>query len=115
MAFLDNRDGNLEKVQRGDVVLSKATDNAYIETQSGIEIFDPVLHRRIRIEKQNSNTTIVWNPWKEDAAKLSDLGDDEWRRFACVEASNILSSAVTLAPGQQHTMAAAISVAQNIG
>jgi glucose-6-phosphate 1-epimerase len=108
--FLDNRDGNREKVQHGDVLLTGATDNAYIDTQNAIEIFDPVLHRRIRIVKQNSNTTIVWNPWKEDAAKLADLGDDEWRQFGCVEASNILSSAVTLAPGQQHTMSATISV-----
>jgi len=71
-----------------------------------------VLRRRVRIEKQNSHTTIVWNPWKEDAAKLADLGDNEWQRFACVEASNILSAAVTLAPGQEHTMAATIRVTE---
>ena len=71
-----------------------------------------MLKRRIRLEKQNSLTTVVWNPWKEDAAKLADLGDDEWEQFACVEASNILASPVTLAPGEQHTMTAVIRVAQ---
>jgi len=112
VAFLDNRDSNREKLQHGDVHLAGATDNAYIDSQSAVEFVDPVLRRRVRIEKQNSHTTIVWNPWKEDAAKLADLGDNEWQRFACVEASNILSAAVTLAPGQEHTMAATIRVTE---
>jgi len=112
VAYLDNRDGNLRKLQAGEIRLTAATDNAYLGTQTPVEIFDPVLKRRIRLEKQNSLTTVVWNPWKEDAAKLADLGDDEWEQFACVEASNILASPVTLAPGEQHTMTAVIRVAQ---
>ena len=40
---------------------------------------------------------------------MSDLGK-EWRQMVCAEASNILSSAITLEPGQQHTMAATITV-----
>jgi glucose-6-phosphate 1-epimerase len=115
VAFLDNRDSNREKLLHGDVHLTEATDNAYINTQNAVEIIDPTLHRRIHIAKQNSLTTIVWNPWKEDAAKLADLGDSEWQQFACVEASNILRAAVTLAPGQQHTMQATIHVTEEIG
>jgi glucose-6-phosphate 1-epimerase len=111
VAFLDNRDGNKLKLQSGDALLTRDTDNAYLNTQSAVEIADPVLNRRIRLEKQNSLTTVVWNPWKEDAAKLADLGDDEWRQMACVEASNILSGAVALGPGAEHTMTAIISVA----
>ncbi|WP_263355356.1 D-hexose-6-phosphate mutarotase [Acidicapsa acidisoli] len=113
VAFLDNRDANKQKLQSGDVLLTQATDNAYLNTQSPVEIVDPVLKRRIRLEKQNSLTTVVWNPWQEDAAKLADLGDDEWRQMACVEASNILSGAVTLAPGKEHAMTAMIHVINN--
>ncbi len=106
--FLDNRDGNKLKLQSGEVHLTQATDNAYLNTLSPVEIVDPVLNRRIRLEKQNSLTTVVWNPWQEDAAKLADLGDSEWQQMACVEASNILSGAVTLAPGEEHTITATI-------
>ena len=42
-------------------------------------------------------------------AFLSDLADDEWQQMTCVEASNILSSAVTLAPRETHTLRATIS------
>ena len=108
--YLDNRDNNASKLQSGDFHFTRDTDNAYLNTQSPVEILDPILHRRIRLEKQGSLTTVVWNPWQEDAAKLADLGDIEWTQFACVEAANILSAAVTLHPGEEHTTTAIITM-----
>lgn len=110
VAFLDNTDENREKVQRGDVVMPMATDNAYLNTRNTLELIDPVLRRRIRIEKQNSLSTVVWNPWEKGAKSLADLGDEEWRQMACVEACNILNAAVPLAPGEEHTMTVVIRV-----
>jgi glucose-6-phosphate 1-epimerase len=110
VSFLDNRDGNREKQQQGDLLLTDATDNAYLNTTHAVEIIDPALKRRIRLEKQNSLTTVAWNPWQGDAKAMADLGDDEWRQFACVEASNILSNAVTLAPGEEHRLTATLRV-----
>ena len=110
VSFLDNQDKNVEKVQNGDVTIVGPTDNAYLNTSSSLTISDPAMRRRIQIEKQNSLTTVVWNPWESGAKALADLGDDEWPRMACVEASNILNSTVTLAPGEDHRMATTISV-----
>jgi len=108
--FLDNTDGNHEKVQDGDVVMTAQTDNAYLNTSSTLTLTDPVLQRKLRIEKRNSLTTVVWNPWDTGAKSMTDLGDEEWRKMACVEASNILSAAVTLAPSDAHTMEASIAI-----
>ncbi len=108
--YLDNTDGNREKVQAGDLVFTAPTDNAYLNTQGALELIDPALKRTIRTAKENSATTVVWNPWQQGAASISDLGDDEWRRMTCVEASNILGSAVSLAPGQEHTLRATLGV-----
>jgi glucose-6-phosphate 1-epimerase len=109
-AYLDNMDGNREKRQVGDVVFTAQTDNAYLNTTEVLEVVDPVLRRRIRTAKGNSRTTVVWNPWREGAKALADLGDDEWRQMACVEASNIIAYAVELGAGEKHTMTAVISV-----
>ena len=109
ITYLDNIDGNRRKNQSGDLIFTAKTDNAYLDVPSPAELIDPAFGRRIRTEKVNSATTVVWNPWQEGAASLSDLGDDEWRQFACVEASNILDSAVFLGPGQEHSMKATIS------
>jgi glucose-6-phosphate 1-epimerase len=108
--YLDNTDRNRERIQSGEVAIAAPTDNAYLNTHGAIELADPILRRTLRTEKERSATTIVWNPWQQGAAALSDLGNDEWRRMTCVEASNILSAAVSLAPGEQHTMSAALSI-----
>jgi len=110
VAYLDNVDENRKKIQSGDLIFTAKTDNAYIDVGSPAELIDPMGHRTIRTEKINSVSTIVWNPWQDGAASLSDLKEEEWRRFACVEAGNILGSEMSLAPGQEHRMQAIISV-----
>jgi glucose-6-phosphate 1-epimerase len=111
VAYLDNRDGNREKIQSGDIVFATTTDNAYLNTRGAVDLIDPMLRRTVRTKKENSATTVVWNPGRQGAAALPDLGDDEWQRMACVEASNIRGSAVLLAPGEEHMMRATLSVA----
>jgi glucose-6-phosphate 1-epimerase len=108
--FRDNSDSNKEKRQIHDVVIASQMDNAFLDTQSAVDLIDPELGRRIRLEKANSLTTVVWNPWHEGSARMQDLGDDEWKQFLCVEASNIMESAVMLEPGQKHTITAVLSV-----
>jgi glucose-6-phosphate 1-epimerase len=110
VGYLDNVDQNREKIQSGDLLFTGATDNAYLNIQGAAELIDPVLCRIIRTEKENSQTTVVWNPWQQGAASLSDLGENEWLQMVCVEASNILGSAVLLGPGEEHTMRANLTV-----
>lgn len=114
VAYLDNRDGNRKKTQAGDLRLSAQTDNAYLDATGEAVIFDPVLRRRLKTKKQNSNSTIAWNPWREGAASLADLGNDEWRRMLCVEGGNILDSAVTLMPNESHWMLVKVSSAEDV-
>lgn len=110
--FLDNTASNKEKTQLGDVTIAAQTDNAFMNTQSAVDLRDPKMGRRIRLQKSNSNATVVWNPWQEGASRLRDLGEGEWKQFLCVEASNIIGAGVELAPGQEHTMSAVVSVAK---
>ncbi|HTJ29151.1 MAG TPA: D-hexose-6-phosphate mutarotase [Acidobacteriaceae bacterium] len=110
VTYLDNVDGNLRKTQQGDVIFRGPTDNAYMETHSALTLHDPALERTLLIDKRGSGTTVVWNPWESGAQSIVDLGDEEWREMACVEASNILSGAVTLGAGQTHTMETTISI-----
>jgi glucose-6-phosphate 1-epimerase len=110
VSYLDNTDSNKEKTQRGDVSIASATDSAYCNTQNEVDLLDLSNKRRIRLRKEHSLSTVVWNPWSEGAARLQDLGDGEWKQYLCVEASNILGAAINLAPEQEHRMAAVITV-----
>lgn len=110
VTYLDNTQGNRTRTQHWDLEVMRETDNAYVDTTGAVEVIDPALERRLRTEKTNSASTVVWNPWHEGAAGLPDLGPEEWRRMLCVEASNVLGCAVTLGPGEEHTMRAQIGV-----
>jgi len=110
--FLDNTDSNKEKRQHGEVTIASQVDSAYVNTQHVVDLMDPIMQRRIRLQKRNSRSTVVWNPWREKGSEMHDLGDGEWNQFLCVEACNILGAAVSLAPGQEHTMTAIISIAK---
>lgn len=108
-AFLDNRDGNRRKIQSGSLRLGAQTDNAYLAASGDVAISDPAKRRLVRIRKQNSNSTIVWNPWQDGAASLADLGDEEWSQMLCVEGANIISDAVRLGSEQNHNLVVEIS------
>jgi glucose-6-phosphate 1-epimerase len=111
VAYLDNCDGNREKTQAGDLILSGQTDNAFKDAIGPVEIIDPLLGRILKTEKQGSASTIIWNPWSDGASSMSDLGDHEWRGMLCVEGGNILKSGVDLRSGQSHGMSITILVA----
>jgi glucose-6-phosphate 1-epimerase len=108
--YFDKTDANRKKMQQGEIMIVSETDRVYLNTRGAIELEDPVLHRRTRVTKENSRTTVVWNPWVQKAHSLSDFADDEWRQMICIEASNVSDCAVDLAPGQQHTMKALVGV-----
>ncbi len=108
--YLDKTEANRQKQQQGEIAIVSETDRVYFDTTNAIEIEDPALKRRTRVTKENSRTTVVWNPWVEKAHALSDLADDEWKRMLCIETSNVSAYSVTLPPGQQSKMKAVISV-----
>lgn len=110
VAYLDNRDANQRKIQEGTLRLEAQTDNAYLEATGELEISDPVLRRRLTTRKQNSSSTIVWNPWQDGAASMADLEDGAWRRMLCVEGGNILGSVVRLKPGEADKMTVELRV-----
>lgn len=74
------------------------TDRVYASS-ARVSVEDPVLKRRIVVDKRGSHTTVVWNPWLAKAQRMADFGDDEWPGMLCIEAANAGPDRVTLAPG----------------
>ena len=110
--FLDKTDGFQRKEQEDDVLtLTGETDRPYLNTEATVTVEDPAGKRSVVVEKRHSKSTVVWNPWAEQAAKLPDMADDAWRKFVCVETANAADNALTLQPGEGHTMEARIAIA----
>jgi glucose-6-phosphate 1-epimerase len=108
--YIDKTDANRMKLQHSDIAIDSETDRVYLNTEHAINVHDPVLRRRIHIKKDNSRTTVVWNPWIKKALSFQDFGADEWKQMVCIETSNVADFAVELAPGQQHTMKAVVTL-----
>jgi glucose-6-phosphate 1-epimerase len=109
--YLDKTDTYREKAQAGDIMIEAETDRVYLNTSGTLHLSDPVLQRQTTVAKQNSRTTVVWNPWSEKARDLPDLGEDQWKSMLCIEVTNVGDFAVDVAPGQTHTMVARVRVA----
>jgi D-hexose-6-phosphate mutarotase len=87
------------------------TDRVYLNTTGACLVRDRATARVIKVEKEGSRATVVWNPWFAKAKAMPDFGDDEWPGMLCIEAANAMDCAVRLGAGQTHRMRTMISVA----
>lgn len=107
--YLDKTDGMQEKETPGDaLVLVAETDRVFPENVASVTIRDEA--RQLTVDKSNSATTVVWNPWESKAAGLRDLEPGSWTRFVCVETVNSGVDRISLPPSEVHTMQAEIYV-----
>ncbi len=103
--YIDKTEGMRRKTLAADPLrLNGTTDRVFLNTRATCTVTDPVLARRIVVEKAGSTTTVVWNPWLEKASTMADLGNERWRSMLCVEAANAADNAVHLAGGERHAM-----------
>ena len=102
--YLDKVDGGQRKLQHGPITIDGEVDRVYVSTRAECVIDDPVLQRKIHINKRGSDSTVVWNPWIEKANKMGDLGEDGYRHMLCVESGNAAENVVTIAPGETRHM-----------
>lgn len=100
--YLDALEKRARKREQSDVIrFREEVDRLYVNTAHTVEIHDAALHRRIRIEKEGSASTVVWNPWRAKAQAMEDFGDEEYHRMVCVESGNAALNEIKLAIGQE--------------
>jgi D-hexose-6-phosphate mutarotase len=109
-SYQDDVDGEKIKKQEGLVKISKEVDRVYMNTGSDCIITDPGFKRRIIISKSGSETTVVWNPWADNAAGMKDMADDEYKKMLCIEAVNTFDDAREILPGQSHSISQTIEI-----
>jgi glucose-6-phosphate 1-epimerase len=108
----------IDKVQNGErrrqdesiLKMTGQTDRVYVNTKATCIIDDAANGRKIRVAKENSNSTVVWNPWDERIRSMADFQEQDWPHFLCVETCNARDGALELAAGASHKMSATISV-----
>jgi glucose-6-phosphate 1-epimerase len=109
--YLDKTDNFARKRQSYvPLHLTCEIDRPYLNTLVPVVLVDPVYHRRIVVDKANSKSTVIWNPWSDLSATLPDMTPTNWQAMTCVETANVADNAITLAPREAHSMQAHIIV-----
>jgi len=107
--YIDKTDGMKRKTQGPESLgISAETDRVYLGTQATCTVEDRAGGRRLVVEKQGSDATVVWNPWIAKAKAMPDFGDDEWSRMLCIETVNAADYPVQLPPRGAHQLCAVI-------
>jgi D-hexose-6-phosphate mutarotase len=110
--YIDKVDAGRRKSPASEPIrISGETDRVYEKTQSTCIVRDPVFERTLRVEKENSGSTVVWNPWIGKARAMPDFGDEEWPEMVCIETANVGEGAIHLEGEQTHSMRALIKLA----
>jgi glucose-6-phosphate 1-epimerase len=112
-SYVDNAgDGHGALKTDGEPVLriTRETNRLYQDTAGPVEIRDESLNRMIHVEKFNSNSSVVWNPWTTQKMP-GDFDPAEHVRMVCVEAGNIKRNKIFLAPGKTSALRVVLSSA----
>jgi D-hexose-6-phosphate mutarotase len=113
--YLDNAaggNGELKTDNEPVLIIPKETNRLYLDTTHAVEIRDEKFARTIRVQKFNSESTVVWNPWTTQ--KLPDDFDPaEHQNMVCVESGNIKQNQISLAPGKAASLKVVISTASS--
>lgn len=107
--YLDTVGERTMREQEGDILFDREVDRQYDST-GGVIVEDRANARNLVVNKLGSSTTVVWNPWIEKSKRLSDLPDEAYHGFLCVEAANAGDAGVTVMPGGRHVLLTQVSL-----
>lgn len=108
--YLDKTAGFAARTEPdADLRLQGETDRIYLRPDSPVVLHDPAQRRLLRVERSGSQALVVWNPWRERAARMGDVGD-AWPGFVCLEPANVAQAPAVVPPGGTHTLTARYTV-----
>jgi D-hexose-6-phosphate mutarotase len=112
VSYLDKVEGFAQKTESEDAIrFNSEVDRVYLNTTGAVDIVDQKLKRTIRVEKQGSVSTVVWNPWVAKAQQMPDFGNEEFEHMVCVESGNVAANMIKLPPGETSQLTVKLSSA----
>ncbi len=107
--YRDNCGSQQVHRQSGDILFTSEVDRDY-DSSAKVTVHDEINKRQLVVTSAGSRCTVVWNPWIEKSRTLSDMPDEDYQRFVCIETANAWKDIILLAPGQSHELSTRIEV-----
>lgn len=87
--YIDKVNGGVGAQQQGDVTFSGEVDRVYTHAQDVSLINDRGHKRVIEVHHHNYSDVVAWNPGAELAKKISDIADEGYKTYVCVETARV--------------------------
>lgn len=97
--YWDKVKGCEDTERNEEVFIRENIDRIYNDVPNEIVIGNMAGSRTLMVKTFNFPDVVIWNPWKDKAKSVYNLGDNEYRKFICVEPGRVKHDAV-LKPGQ---------------
>lgn len=98
-SYHDKVNATLVDDSRCTAIFQTETDRIY--PQSDRQLWLEQDKGTLSISQGGHDATVVWNPWRERSTTLSDLNNDSYRQFVCVETARLNTGSKTLDVSQQ--------------
>lgn len=108
--FLDQLSGQQLEPTHTAIRFDRETDRIYHGSVPEIRLVDEAWQRTVRIQPDDSKSTVVWNPWIEKSQRMSDLGDDDYLGFCCIETANIAPNHMQVPGHESKSVGVTLSV-----
>lgn len=96
--------------QSDPLVIASPLDNVYLNQTGRVRFEDKGWKRTIVIDKNHSDSSVVWNPGPEGVKSFADMKDDAWQSMLCVESGNVLDNAVLVPSESKQVFSMILSV-----
>jgi glucose-6-phosphate 1-epimerase len=83
------------------LTINQEVDRIYAQSGPNIQLANPSQH--VLVQQQNHDATVVWNPWQEKFAKLTDTNNNDYLNFVCIESARLTLTASPLTLSQTIT------------
>ena len=107
--YIDCLDNWTTHHQQAALTIDREIDRIYQGAHNEIVLVDASLQRTIHLHCKGSNSTVLWNPWRDKARQLSHFAADGYKQMLCIETANAGQDFVQLGSRECHQIALTIS------
>lgn len=102
-------------LERIDQEVDRVYVNYFSSPDRKVTLLDDGNHTAIEIRvTEGFREVVMWNAWIEKAKTLTDMPDDDYKRYVCVEPA-VIEHAVVIEPGQRWTGGQLLTVTKQLG
>lgn len=103
--YLDQLQALERRRQQGVLRFDRECDRIYLDAGGEYLLRDLLNGSDLLIQTEHCASAIVWNPWRDKAARLADMDASAFQNMLCVECGNVAENQVVVPAGGAHTSA----------